>query len=212
MPVIVSDMNEMASSTQPLRGPAEHDVREQIVVAAEQHFSRYGYAKTAVSDLAKAIGFSKAYIYKFFDSKQAIGEAICSKTLSALIAAVEEAVAGAPTATEKFRRMFKALTATSVSLFFNDRKLYDIAASSAAEGWPSARAYTQRIRQILMDIVREGRENGEFERKTPLDETVHAIYLVMLPFANPLLLQHNLDLVEDAPGQLSNLVLRSLAP
>jgi AcrR family transcriptional regulator len=205
-------MNEMASSTVPARGPAEHSVRDQIVEAAEAHFSRYGYEKTTVSDLAKAIGFSKAYIYKFFDSKQAIGEAICFKTLSAIVAAVEEAVAGAPTSTEKFRRMFKALTATSVSLFFNDRKLYDIAASSAGEGWPSARAYAERIRQILMGIVREGRETGAFERKTPLDETVHAIYLVMLPFVNPLLLQHNLDLVEDAPVQLSNLVLRSLAP
>lgn len=211
MPGIVSAMNEI-SSTPPLRGPAEHDVREQIVAAAEEHFSRYGYEKTAVSDLAKAIGFSKAYIYKFFDSKQAIGEAICAKTLSAIMAAVEEAVAEAPTATEKFRRMFKTLTATCVGLFFNDRKLYDIAASAAGEGWPPARAYAQRIRQILTDIVREGRESGEFERKTPLDETVRAIYLVMQPYFNPLLLQHNLDLVEEAPVQLSSLVLRSLAP
>jgi hypothetical protein len=132
--------------------------------------------------------------------------------LSAIVAAVEEAVVGATTPTEKFRRMFKALTATSVGLFFNDRKLYDIAASAAAEGWPSARAYAKRIRQILMEVVREGRENGEFERKTPLDETVHAIYLVMHPYVNPLLLQYNLDLVDDAPVQLSNLVLRSLAP
>ena len=182
------------------------------VSMAEQHFSRYGYEKTTVSDLAKAIGFSKAYIYKFFDSKQAIGEAICSKTLSAIVAAVEEAVAGASTPTEKFRRMFKTLTATGVSLFFNDRKLHDIAAHSAGEGWPSARAYAERIRQILMDVVREGRATGEFERKTPLDETVHAIYLVVHPYANPLLLQHNLDLIEEAPAQLSNLVLRSLAP
>ena len=58
----------------------------------------------------------------------------------------------------------------------------------------------------------EGREAGEFERKTPLDETVHAIYLIVLPYANPLLLQHNLDVAEEAPAQLSNLVLRSLAP
>jgi AcrR family transcriptional regulator len=204
-------MNKLAASVQS-RGPVDHNVREQIVVAAEQHFSRYGYEKTTVSDLAKAIGFSKAYIYKFFDSKQAIGEAICSKSLSAIIAAVENAVKDATTATEKFRRMFKTLTTTSASLFFNDRKLYDIAASSAGEGWPSARAHAQRIKQILTDIVREGRENGEFERKTPLDETVHAIYLVVLPYANPLLLQHNLDQVEDAPIRLSNLVLRSLAP
>jgi AcrR family transcriptional regulator len=205
-------MNEIAASVPSVRGPAEHDVRDQIVAAADEHFSRYGYEKTTVSDLAKAIGFSKAYIYKFFDSKQSIGEAICAKTLSAIVAAVEEAVAGAPTATEKFRRMFKMLTATSVNLFFNDRKLYDIAASAAGEGWPPARAYAQRVREILMEIVREGRESGEFERKTPLDEMVHAVYLVMLPFVNPLLLQYNLDLVEDAPVQLSNLVLRSLAP
>jgi AcrR family transcriptional regulator len=205
-------MNEIATSILQPRGPAEHTVRDQIVEAAERHFSRYGYEKTTVSDLARSIGFSKAYIYKFFDSKQAIGEVICSRTLSAILAAVEAAVAGAPTPTEKFRRMFKTLTVTGVNLFFNDRKLYDIAASSAGEGWPSARAYRQRIRQILTDIVREGRETGEFERKTPLDETVHAIYLVMRPFVNPLMLQHNLDLVQDAPVQLSNLVLRSLAP
>lgn len=204
-------MNDIKPDPQ-TRGPIDHEVREQIVAAAEEHFSHYGYEKTTVSDLAKAIGFSKAYIYKFFDSKQAIGEAICTKTLSAIVAAVEEAVAGAPTPTEKFRRMFKSLVATGVSLFFNDRKLYDIAAYACAEQWPSARAYGQRVREILMDVLREGRESGDFERKTPLDETAHAIYLVMQPYVNPLLLQYNLDLVEDAPAQLTNLVLRSLAP
>jgi AcrR family transcriptional regulator len=205
-------MSEIPSTAPRSRGPIDHNVREQILEAAQEHFSHYGFDKTTVSDLAKAIGFSKAYVYKFFDSKEAIGEAICAKTLSAIIAAVEEAMAGASTPTEKFRRMFKSLTATGASLFFNDRKLHDIAAHSAGEGWPSARAYAERIRQILMDVVREGRETGEFERKTPLDETVHAIYLVVLPYANPLLLQHNLHLIEDAPAQLSNLVLRSLAP
>jgi len=205
-------MSEIASSSPQSRGPVDHNVREQIVEAAGEHFSQYGYDKTTVSDLAKAIGFSKAYIYKFFDSKQAIGEAICSKTLTSIVEAVEVAVAGAPTSTEKFRRMFKTLVSTGVGLFFNDRKLYDIAAHSAGEGWPSARTYAQRIREILTEVVRQGREAGEFERKTPLDETVHAVFLVMQPYVNPLLLQYNLDHVEDAPVQLSNLVLRSLAP
>ncbi|ALM53036.1 TetR/AcrR family transcriptional regulator [Halomonas huangheensis] len=205
-------MSEISSTTPQSRGPADHSVREQIVEAAEEHFRHYGYGKTTVSDLARAIGFSKAYIYKFFDSKQAIGEAICSRTLNTIIVLVEEAVADAPTPTKKIRSMFNSQVATATSLFFNDRKLYDIAAHSAGEGWPSARAYAHRIEQILMEIVREGRESGEFERKTPLDETVHSIFLVMLPYVNPLLLQHNLDLIEEAPVQLSNLVLRSLAP
>jgi AcrR family transcriptional regulator len=205
-------MSEITSSAPPSRGPADHTVRDQIVEAAREHFSHYGYAKTTVSDLAKSIGFSKAYIYKFFDSKQAIGEAICAKTLSGIVATVEEAVASASTPTEKFRKMFKVLVTTGVSLHFSDRKLYDIAAHAAGEQWPSVRAYCDRIKQIVTDIVREGRESGEFERKTPLDETVRAIDLVVQPYVNPLLLQYNLDVAEEAPVQLSNLVLRSLSP
>src|SRR5206468_12593999 len=118
-------MSATTSSAPPSRGPADHTVRGQIVDAAGEHFSRYGYAKNTVSDLAKSIGFSKAYIYKFFDSKEAIGEAICAKTLTGIVATVEAAVAGASTPTERFRQMFKVLVATSVGLFFNDRKLYD---------------------------------------------------------------------------------------
>src|SRR6266480_2662280 len=154
---MVLPMNEALPSSAPSRGPAEHDVRDQIIEAADKHFSRYGYEKTTVSDLAKAIG--------------------CSKTVNQILVEVEQAVAGASTPTEKFRRMFKTLTVASVALLFNDRKLYDIAASGAGEGWPSARAYAKRLQQILIDIVREGRETGEFERKTPLDETAHAIFL-----------------------------------
>src|SRR5918994_7694582 len=99
-------MNGTTSSAPRSRGPADHNVREQIVAAAGEHFSHYGYEKTTVSDLAKSIGFSKAYIYKFFDSKQAIGEAICAKTLSGVVAMVEEAGAGgAPPRGEILRKV-----------------------------------------------------------------------------------------------------------
>jgi AcrR family transcriptional regulator len=205
-------MNDMTSNTQQSRGPVDHNVRDRIVEAAREHFSHYGYEKTTVSDLAKAIGFSKAYIYKFFDSKQAIGQAICSRCLSAITDAVSESINQGTTPTDRFRRMFETTVTTSVHMFFNDRKLYDIAAYSAAEKWPSAQAYEERIKKCLMQIIREGREAGEFERKTPLDDTVHAIFLVMEPYVNPLLLQHNLDQVDEAPRQITNLVLRSLAP
>ena len=206
-------MNQPSVPSPSTRGPADHDIRDQIVAAANEHFSQYGYGKTTVSDLAKAIGFSKAYIYKFFESKQAIGEAICSNCLSQIVAAVEQAInVEGISATERFRRLVKTLIATGVSLFFNDRKLYDIAAFSASESWPSSQVYDARIKRFILQIVREGRELGEFERKTPLDETVEAIHLALRPFVNPLLLQHNLDFVEEAPSLISNLVLRSLMP
>lgn len=194
------------------RGPSDHDVRDQIIEAATTYFGLYGYEKTTVSDLAKAIGISKAYIYKFFDSKHAIGEAICANCLRIIIAAVDEATADAPSASERFRRAFKTLVISGSELFFNERKLYDIAQTSASEGWPSACSYQTHLQQLVLQIVREGRESGEFERKTPLDETANAIYLVMHPYIDPRLLQHNLGHAEAAAQQLSSLILRSLVP
>ncbi|MGV7210043.1 TetR/AcrR family transcriptional regulator [Oxalobacteraceae bacterium A2-2] len=194
------------------RGPADHEVRDQIVVAATEHFSRYGYEKTTVSDLAKAIGFSKAYIYKFFASKQAIGEMICVNCLREIETDIGAAVAQAMNPPDRLRSLFKASTEASLRLFFQDRKLYEIAASAATERWQSVQAYEERVQQLIKAVVQEGRQSGDFERKTPLDEAVKAIYLVMRPYLNPLLLQHSLDHTQEAPVLLSSLVLRSLSP
>lgn len=196
----------------PLRGPSDHSVRDQIVEAATEHFGHYGYEKTTVSDLAKAIGFSKAYIYKFFNSKQAIGEVICANRLAMIMNIVSAAIADAPTASEKIRRLFKGLVESGSDLFFEDRKLYDIAAVASREKWPSTEIYEQRLRQVIVQILQEGRQAGEFERKTPLDEAAEATYLVIRPYVSPVQLQDNLATAATDVVLLSSLVLRSLSP
>lgn len=205
-------MNKASSYPVSGRGPADHDVRDQIVNAATEHFSRYGYEKTAVSDLAKSIGFSKAYIYKFFESKQAIGEMICSNCLRQIEDEVRAAVDETDSPPEKFRRMFKVIVEASLRLFFEDRKLYEIAASAATERWQSVLAYEERVLALLQEILQQGRQNGDFERKTPLDEATRALYVLIRPYTNPVLMQHSLDVIEEVPGLLSGLVLRSLSP
>lgn len=196
----------------PPRGPSDHSVRDQVVDAATEHFGHFGYEKTTVSELAKSIGFSKSYIYKFFDSKQAIGEVICTNRLAMIMAIVNSAIADAPSASEKLRRLFRALTEAGSDLFFHDRKLYDIAAVAARDKWPSAEAHEERLRKLIEQIIVEGRQAGEFERKTPLDEAAHAIYLVMRPYISPVQLQYNLETAPAAAALLSSLILRSLSP
>lgn len=196
----------------PARGPGEHEVRDQIVAAATEHFSHYGYGKTTVSDLARAIGFSKAYIYKFFASKQSIGEAICVNCLSAIEGEIVAAIASSDSPPEQLRRMFRAAVDASVELFNEDRKLYEIAAAAASESWASTLAYEARVNLHLQGILERGRASGAFERRTPMDEASQAIYLVMRPYLNPLLLQHSLLYSREAPERLSGLILRSLSP
>ncbi|TXT38841.1 MAG: TetR family transcriptional regulator [Comamonadaceae bacterium] len=194
------------------RGPTDHEVRNQIVAAANEHFSHYGYEKTTVSDLAKVIGFSKAYIYKFFESKQAIGEIICANNLAAIETEVRAAIDQADQPPEKLRRMFKTIAESSLRQFFRDRKLHDMAVSAVTARWPSTLAYEERIQALLRDILQQGRQSGDFERKTPLDEAAMAIFLVMRPYLHPVMLQHSFDYGEEASAQLSRLVLRSLSP
>lgn len=205
-------MSKTTPHSSTARGPVDHEVRDQIVTAATEHFRLYGYEKTAVSDLAKAIGFSKAYIYKFFESKQAIGELICANCLREIETDVRVAVDGVNRPPEKLEHMFKAVVESSLRLFFKNRKLYDIATSAATERWATVQAFERRIQGMLQDILHEGRETKDFECKTPLDETTTAIYLVMRPYLNPLLLQYSFEYIDDAPAQLSSLVLRSLSP
>jgi AcrR family transcriptional regulator len=194
------------------RGPTEHSVRDQIIEAAYEYFAHYGYSKTTVADLAREIGFSKAYIYRFFESKQAIGEAICSDCVDRLFEEVRETVELGQGATDKFRRFAKTITSATTELLFNDRKIYEIAAHASSENWPAVQLYVERLQGLLEEILKEGRESGEFERKTPLDETRRAIFYALLPFNDPVYLQRSLPLLPDAQSEVISLVLRSLAP
>ena len=194
------------------RGPVDHSIRDQIIIAANQHFLRFGYSKTTVSDLANEIGFSKAYIYKFFESKQSIGQAICSNCLQRIVAAADKSTADARSAADKLRLFLRAIIAASANLYFDGRKLFEIAELASTEKWPTWTAYCDKVQGMLREILMEGRGAGEFERKTPLDEVARAIMQAMQPFMHPVMLRDNLDELPEAPADLINLILRSLSP
>ncbi|HSI86765.1 MAG: TetR/AcrR family transcriptional regulator [Candidatus Methylacidiphilales bacterium] len=205
--------SEVPASGTGQRGPASHERREQILHAADDHFRLYGYRKTTVSDLGRAIGVSSAYIYRFFESKQAIGEAICTMVLGKIQVELNAIVADDIAATEKMRRIYKCLVAKGLELFFKERRLHDIVTSSIEEKWESGHNYKKALLAIVTKVVIAGRETGEFERKTPLDETCRAIAQTLVAFAHPILLEQvEPEELEANSVAVANLVLRSLSP
>ncbi len=197
------------------RGPIEHRMRDQLLEIADRHFRHYGYDKTTVADLARASGVSPAYVYKFFESKQAIGEAVCTATLGRILAALDEVVATPTSATERLRSIYKVLVVKGFELFFNERKLHDIVEAAIAEHWTSVAAYRGALDDLLRRIVTEGRDAGEFERKTPIADVYPAIASTLVPFIHPTLLaqsEHARGDAQAAADRVANLVLRSLAP
>lgn len=51
-------------------------IKESIIRAAKELFRKYGYHKTSVNEIAKKARIAKATIYKYFDSKEQVLDAI----------------------------------------------------------------------------------------------------------------------------------------
>lgn len=194
------------------RGPQEHATRDQIVAAANDHFSRYGYSKTTVADLADAIGYSKTYIYRFFDSKQSIGDAVVAQCLGQIADEIAALVSGPKSPSDKIRGIFGILAVQGRQNFFDDRKLHDITTVAAAETWPAVIRYLERLAEMIRTVILQGRATGEFERKTPLDETTQGILIMLRAFAHPVMLEQYFAQLDSDAAVASSLVLRSLAP
>lgn len=194
------------------RGPAAHDRRVQILDAANEYFRRYGYAKTTVADLAKAIGLSTAYIYKFFDSKQAIGEAVVRQVLGRMALELGQIAHGSKAPGTRLRLIYETAAKRGWEVCFHERKLHDLAVIACTEKWQAVRDHHATIAEIIRDLLTEGRKAGDFERKTPIAEVETAIMQTLELFTEPLMLEQYPDEVEARAQTMASLVLRSLAP
>lgn len=54
----------------------KEEYRKKIIISAGQIFSRYGFRKTTMDELAKALKMGKSSIYYYFDSKEEIFEGV----------------------------------------------------------------------------------------------------------------------------------------
>ena len=54
----------------------KEQIRNKIVITARQIFSRYGFRKTTIEEIASALKMGKSSIYYYFESKEDIFEAV----------------------------------------------------------------------------------------------------------------------------------------
>ena len=54
----------------------KEEFRKKIIISAGQIFSRYGFKKTTMDEIAKALKMGKSSIYYYFESKEEIFEAV----------------------------------------------------------------------------------------------------------------------------------------
>ena len=80
--------------SEPLRRLPRAQRREQILTAATEAFARSGFAATSLADIAAQAGITRVILYRHFDSKTDLYQAVLDRMCARLEAHVDEPVGG----------------------------------------------------------------------------------------------------------------------
>jgi AcrR family transcriptional regulator len=174
---------------------------QQIVEAAVAVFVRSGISNARMEDIANEAGLSKGTLYLYFDSKDALIEAILDSFMDRELAYAQELLEGdGTTALEKVNR-FADLVVQDLEQLKELASLY-MEFLSLATREESVRTIVQRpfhdFMEIFMGIVRQGIEKGEFR---PVDPMAAALTIGTLIDGTILLWIYDPEIV-DLGGQI----------
>lgn len=190
------------------------DMRERILTVAEEHFRRIGYAKTAVADIAGAMGMSPANVYRFFPSKLAINNALCARIMQETDALMRE-IAGRPApASERLISLVVELHRHNKAKLTDEHRLFDMVEVAMEENWPAIEQHCECVVCQIARIVSDGVASGEFRSvdvpefaKTAFEAAAKAIHPTMIAQCA----RFETD-QEDQARRIAGLILAALRP
>jgi len=177
------------------------EVRARILEVAERQFRRMGYHKTSVADIASELGMSRANIYRFFPSKDAINESVCSRLANAI---AEIALTIAHTNAPALERLADILTAIhhhNKRILIKEKRIHDLMVATTQGNRLVIKAYIEQIESILERIIRDGNEAREFEVDDPA-RAARAIKTAFISFFHPVLIEQCVQWGEDTEARL----------
>ncbi len=190
------------------------DTRERIMATAEALFRRLGFAKTAVADIAAELRMSPANIYRFFDSKNAIVEAICRRCLSAVEERAWAVARSKAPAAQRMERLILEILAYHKENLVTEHRVNELVVAAIEHSWDTIRAHKDVMRNVVELVLRDGIDAGDFEPVDPR-ETAELIMRSLVPFTNPLVVGQCLEEGDDLEAQARasvRFLLRAITP
>lgn len=151
--------------------------REQILEGAARAFGEYGLRKTTIDDIVREAGVARATLYKYFDTKQAVFEAVFRREAEEMMAEVEVAVGGAATTRERLRVALITHTDCIRKKLTVLRVMVDEATHGRAHSKPGMQEIQHRAIGMYEKILRDGIAAGEV---VAMDAATEALVLVLL--------------------------------
>ena len=165
----------------------ERDTRRCIVDAAERFFRDIGYQKTTVADIAKSLRMSPANVYRFFDSKKSINEAVLARFKGELEESLSLIIAEPRPAGSRLREMLMASHRINQARFADQQRMQEMVCAAMEESWDAILGHIERYDALIGQVVAEGVSTGEFRAIDPQQAT-QCIRTAMIRFQHPLLM------------------------
>ena len=199
-------------TTHPLAEESAPDTRSRILATADAYFREIGYQKTTVADIARTLKMSPANVYRFFDSKKAINEAVLERLIGEGEAMIS-CIADRPglSATQRLVAAIDALHRDCTRRCETFPRIHEMIEAAMAESWDVCRHHVARITAGFERIVRDGVASGEFEAADP-SLAAACIHTAIARYTHPLLVgQSPLQPVPPMEA-MTAFLLRRLAP
>jgi AcrR family transcriptional regulator len=173
--------------------PSQHnDTRIRILTEAERLFRHYGYGKTTIADISEACGMSAANVYRFFPSKSALIEAICSRVIADMESQMFEIVRMPIPASERLTLFIQAIHRHTLENLLDHRKVHEMVVVAMEEQWLAIRNHVDRIGAYIAELIKDGIAKGEFPPKD-VERTAKAVHTAMVCFCHPAMVAQKLD-------------------
>ncbi|MDD1519311.1 MULTISPECIES: TetR/AcrR family transcriptional regulator [Bradyrhizobium] len=141
----------------------EVDTRDRILEVAERLFRQIGYQKTTVGDIAKELRMSPANVYRFFESKKAIHQAVARGLMGEVELEAQRIVAKPGPVKERFRELLTTINRMNTERYVGDNKLHEMVAIAMEEDWDVCVAHMECIAGVIGQMIAQGVASGEFE-------------------------------------------------
>jgi AcrR family transcriptional regulator len=162
----------------------EADTRARILLTAERLFREIGYQKTTVADIAKVLKMSPANVYRFFDSKRAIHEAVACRLMGEVEQAATAIAAGPGSATARMRELLMTVHYMNRERFVGDSKLHEMVTIAMEEDWKVCDAHLEFLAGAVGKVLADGMATGEFKAGDPMT-TALCVFSSMVRFFHP---------------------------
>jgi AcrR family transcriptional regulator len=136
--------------------------REAILKIAQEIFSKYGYKKTTLDDIANAVRKGKSSLYYYFKSKEDLFQAVIMKEVELLARELDKVVNRNTDPIDKLRdyMLTKITTFRNLANFYNALE-NDVTAIGFIEDVKNR--YEQDEIRLIKRILIEGVRKNEFE-------------------------------------------------